>query len=127
MQVHTQVQSIERRRHKRVPVQFWISLSHPLLGVVTGQVQEMSHGGLSLTLDEDVGFFTMMELDARIHGEGWDESMPALPVQVVRAHNREVGMRFLDVEDETMELSQIEDELAFDFDDMYQEIQTIAS
>lgn len=117
-----QMQMIERRRHKRVPVQFWISLSHPLLGVVTGQVHEMSHGGLSLTLDDDVSLFTMMEMDARIHGEGWDESMPALPVQVVRSNKREVAMMFLDVDEESWEFSYFEDELAFDFDDMYREI-----
>jgi len=91
-----QMQMIERRRHKRVPVQFWVSLSHSLLGVVTGQVHEMSHGGLSLSLDEEVSLFPMMELDARLHGEGWDDSMPALPVQVMRVKKRQVGLRFLD-------------------------------
>jgi hypothetical protein len=121
MQMH-QMQMIERRRHKRIPVQFWISLSHPLLGVVTGQVHEMSHGGLSLTLDEEVSLFTMMELDARIHGEGWDDSMPALPVQVVRVKNREVAMKFLGVDEDNLEFSYLEDELAFDFDPMYREI-----
>ena len=120
-----QMEMIERRRHKRVPVQFWISLSHPLLGVVTGQVQEMSHGGLSITLDDDVGFFAMMELEARIHGDGWDDSMPALAVQVLRAENREISMKFLDVDDEeSWEYSVLEDEIAFDFNDMYREIQT---
>jgi len=119
-----QMQMIERRRHKRVPVQFWASLSHPLLGVVTGQVHEMSHGGLSLTLDEDVGFFPMMELDARFHGEGWDESMPALSVQVVRARHREISMKFLDVDEESWEFSLLEDEIAFDFNEMYREIQS---
>ena len=113
---------IERRRHKRVPVQLRVSLSHPLLGVVTGQVHEMSHGGLSLSLDEDVSLFTMMELDARIHGEGGDDSMPALPVQVVRVSNREVAMKFLDFDEENWEMSYLEDELAFDFDPMYREI-----
>jgi hypothetical protein len=120
-----QMEMIEKRRHKRVPVQFWVSLSHPLLGVVTGQVQEMSHGGLSLTLDDDVGFFTMMELEARIHGEGWDDSMPPLAVQVVRAQNREIAMKFMDVDDEdSWEYSLLEDEIAFDFNDMYREIQS---
>ena len=117
-----QMHMLERRRHKRVPVQFWISLSHPLLGVVTGQVNEMSHGGLSLSLDEDVSLFTMMELDARIHGVGWDESMPALPAQVVRVRNREVAMRFMDVDEENWEMSYLEDELQFDFEPMYREI-----
>lgn len=117
-----QVQMIERRRHKRIPVQFWISLSHPLLGVVTGQVHEMSHGGLSLTLDDEVSLFTMMEMDARLHGEGWDESMPALPVQVVRNSKREVAMKFLDVDEDSWEIESFEDELAFDFNEMYREI-----
>lgn len=87
---------IERRRHKRVSVDFWVSLSHPLLGVATAEIQNMSSGGLSVTLDEEIEFFVMMELEARIHGEGWDDSMPSLPVQVVRILGREVALSFLD-------------------------------
>lgn len=117
---------IERRRHKRVPVQFWVSMSHPLLGIVTGHVKNMSHGGISLTLNEEVGFFRMMELDARIHGDGWDESMPALPVLVVRANEREVALKFLDVESDNFDLAALEDELAFDFNEVYEEIQLSA-
>lgn len=56
--------------------------------------------GVLLKLDEELNFFVMMELDIRIHGEGWDNTMPALPVQVVRVNKREIGLRFLDsVED----------------------------
>ncbi|NKB34555.1 MAG: hypothetical protein GKR91_15795 [Pseudomonadales bacterium] len=87
---------IERRKHRRVEVDFWASLKHPLLGTATGEIQDMSSSGLSLTLDEEMNFFVMMELDVRIHGEGWDDSMPALPVQVVRVQHREIAIRFLD-------------------------------
>lgn len=88
--------TIERRKHRRVEVEFWASLNHPLLGTITADVQDMSVGGLSLTLDEEVDFFVMMELDIRIHGEGWDDSMPALPVQVVRVNKRNIGLRFFE-------------------------------
>ena len=87
---------IERRKHRRVEVNFWASLKHPLLGNVTAEIQEMSASGVRLTLDEEMNFFVMMELDVRIHGDGWDDSMPALPVQVVRVDGREVALRFLD-------------------------------
>ena len=48
---------IERRQHRRVEVDFWASLEHPLLGTVTGDIQDMSVSGLSLTLDEEMNFF----------------------------------------------------------------------
>ena len=56
----------------------------------------MSVSGLALMLDEETNIFVMMELDVRIHGEGWDDTMPSLPVQVVRVQHREIGIRFLD-------------------------------
>lgn len=86
----------ERRRHKRVEVDFWASLSHPLLGTVTCDIQDMSISGVSIKLDEDLKFFVMMELDVKIRGEGWDDSMPALPVQVTRVDKRNVGLQFIE-------------------------------
>ena len=79
---------------------FWASLTHPLLGVVTGTIQDMSNGGVSMVLDGEMNLFVMMELDVRIHGEGWDETMPSLPVQVIRIQKREVAFRFLDVSED---------------------------
>ena len=87
---------IERRTAKRVEVNFWASLKHPLLGTVTGEIQDMSISGVSLTLDEELNVFVMMELDVKIHGEGWDETMPSLPVQVVRVKHREIALQFVD-------------------------------
>lgn len=107
----------ERRRHKRVSVEFWVSLTHPLLGVVTAEIQNLSSGGLSVTLDEDVDFFVMMELEAKIHGEGWDDTMPALPVQVVRVLGREVAIRFLDTSEHFWSELVIEEDFNFDFDE----------
>ena len=86
----------EKRRHKRVEVDFWASLSHPLLGTVTCNIQDMSISGVSIKLDEDLKFFVMMELDVKIRGEGWDDSMPALPVQVTRVNKRNVGLQFIE-------------------------------
>ena len=86
----------DRRQHRRVEVDFWASLKHPLTGSVTAEIQDMSVSGLSLTLDEEMSCFVMMEMDVRIHGAGWDETMPALPVQVVRVEHREIALRFLD-------------------------------
>ena len=87
---------IERRTNKRVDVNFWASLKHPLLGTVTGEIRDMSISGVSLTLDEEMNVFVMMELDVKIHGDGWDETMPSLPVQVVRVNHREIALRFVD-------------------------------
>ncbi len=86
----------ERRRHKRVEVDFWASLSHPLLGTITCDIQDMSVSGVSIKLDEDLKFFVMMELDVKIRGEGWDDSMPALPVQVTRVDKRNIGLEFIE-------------------------------
>ena len=87
---------IERRTDKRVEVNFWASLKHPLLGTVTGEIGDMSFSGVSLTLDEEMNVFVMMELDVKIHGDGWDETMPSLPVQVVRVNHREIALRFVE-------------------------------
>jgi hypothetical protein len=87
---------MERRRHKRVDVEFWVSLSHPLLGTTTCDIQDMSISGVSIKLDEDLKFFVMMELDVKIRGEGWDESMPALPVQVTRVDKCNIGLQFIE-------------------------------
>lgn len=90
----------ERREHRRVEVDYWASLNHPLLGTITGDVNDMSVSGLSLTLDAELNVFVMMELDVRIHGEGWEESAPSLPVQVVRVKEREIGLQFVETCDD---------------------------
>ncbi len=87
---------IERRINKRVEVDYWASLKHPLLGTATGEIRDMSISGVYLTLDEEMNVFVMMELDVKIHGEGWDETMPSLPVQVVRVKHREIALQFVD-------------------------------
>lgn len=71
---------IERRRHRRVEVDYWVSLKHPLLGSVTADIQEMWSSEFILTLYKEINFFVMMELNVQIHGEAWDSSMPTLPV-----------------------------------------------
>jgi len=83
---------MNRRRHKRVEVEFWASLSRPLAGTNASDIQYMSVSGVSIKLDEDLKFFVMMELDVKIRGEGWDDSMPALPVQVTRVDKRNIGL-----------------------------------
>ena len=105
----------ERRRHKRVEVDFWASLSHPLLGTITCDIQDMSVSGVSIKLDEDLKFFVMMELDVKIRGEGWDESMPALPVQVTLVDKRNIGLQFIESCEDIW--SPPEDDLDFDTDD----------
>lgn len=84
----------ERRQHSRIAVNCWASLRHPLLGIYTAAVEEMSSGGMSLRLDEESYFFVMMEVDVRFHGENWDESMPPVTAQVVRIDNLHVALRF---------------------------------
>lgn len=110
---------IERRQHKRVPVGLWISQTHPLLGVVTGNVRDISAGGMAVTLDENVGFFTMMELQARIHGDGWDRSIPPLTVQVVWVNEQEIGLRFTDKEASAYVQAMMSEKRNFDFTDAY--------
>ena len=110
---------IDRRRHKRVPVEFWVSLTHPLLGMVTGSVRDMSIGGMSVHLDENVGFFSMMELNARMHGSGWDESLPPFAVQVMRVNDKEIGLRFLNKAAADIVLPFLGNSRDFDYTDQY--------
>ena len=56
----------------------------------------MSVSGVSIKLDEDLKLFVMMELDVKIRDEGWDESMPGLPVQVMRVDKRDIGLQFIE-------------------------------
>ena len=104
---------IERRIAKRVEVSFWASLKHPLLGTVTGEIRDMSVSGVSLILDEEMNIFVMMELDVKIHGEGWDETMPSLPVEVVRVNRREIALRFVESCEDFWERS-VEDTIGLD-------------
>lgn len=85
---------IERRKHRRLSVNCWASMKHPLLGTITAEVEEISFSGLSVKLDEPLDLFVMMELDLRLHGDEWDEEMPDLPVQVVRIEQRQVALKF---------------------------------
>jgi hypothetical protein len=87
---------IERRINRRVEVDYWASLKHPLLGKVTGEIQDMSISGVSMTLDEEKDYSLLMELDIELHGNGWDEAALPLPVQVVRIQHRELALQFLD-------------------------------
>ena len=85
---------IERRKHRRLSINCWASMKHPLLGTITAEVEEISFSGLSVKLDESLNLFVMMELDMRLHGDEWDEGMPDLPVQVVRIEERQVALKF---------------------------------
>ena len=37
-----------------------------------------------------------MELDVKIRDESWDESMPGLPVQMMRVDKRDTGLQFIE-------------------------------
>lgn len=91
---------IERRRHRRIAVDFWASLVHPLLGTVTCEIENISPSGILLKPDEAMPFFVMMEFDIRIYGEGLDSTMPSFPVQVVRVQGQQIALQFLSVIEE---------------------------
>ena len=74
----------------------------------------MSVSGVSIKLDEDVKLFVMMELDVKIRDEGWDESMPGLPVQVMRVDKRDIGLQFIESLEEICVL--LKDDLNFSAD-----------
>lgn len=103
---------IEKRKHKRARVEFWASLRHPKLGTITCDIEDMSISGLSVKLDEEVDFSVMMELDVKIHGSGWDGTMPPLPVRVIRVNKRKVALQFID---DCAELWTPPDDDEFDF------------
>ncbi len=86
---------IDRRNHRRVEVDYCVNLRHPLLGVLTATVNNLSVGGLALTLHDDVTCFVMMEFDIEVQGDGWELETPTLPVQVTRVKGRDIALRFL--------------------------------
>ena len=88
---------IERRDHRRVPVGYCVNLRHPLLGVLTAEANNLSIGGLAITLDEEINCFVMMEFDIEVQGDGWQDETPTLPVQVTRVKGREIALKFLEV------------------------------
>ena len=105
---------MNRRRHKRVEVEFWASLSRPLAGTITCDIQDMSVSGVSIKLDEDLKLFVIMELDVKIRDEGWGESMPGVPVQVMRFDKRDIGLQFIESLEEICVL--LKDDLNFSAD-----------
>lgn len=85
----------ERRKHRRVEVEYCVNLRHPLLGVLTATVRNLSVGGLAMTLDDDITCFVMQEFDIEVQGDGWQSQTPTLPVQVTRVSGRDIALRFL--------------------------------
>ena len=57
---------IERRVHKRELVDAPVRLYHPVLGSMTGKVQDLSKGGMYIVLDEVAELHTG-ECDGRLH------------------------------------------------------------
>ena len=86
---------IDRRRHRRVDVEYCVNLHHPLLGVLTATANNLSVGGLAVTLDKDISCFVMMEFEIEVQGDGWQLEPPRLPVQVTRVSGRAIALRFL--------------------------------
>lgn len=85
----------DRRKHRRVEVEYCVNLRHPLLGVLSATVKNLSVGGLAMTLDDDITCFVMQEFDIEVQGDGWQTQTPTLPVQVTRVSGRDVALRFL--------------------------------
>ena len=55
-----------------------------------------------------------MELDVQIRDEGWGESMPGVPVQVMRVDKRDIGLQLIENLEEICVL--LKDDLNFSAD-----------
>ena len=64
------------------------------MGTMTGKIRNMSIAGVAIKMDSIDNCFVMMELNVKIHGPGWDETWPALPAQIVRVSESEIGLKF---------------------------------
>ena len=95
----------DRRKHLRVSVDYQVSLSHPSFGQVDGYIGNMSSSGMSLTLSREVELSALQQVDAQIYGDGWDDSMPPLPMLVIRMQAREVALQFVENVDESYQLA----------------------
>ena len=74
----------------------------------------MPVSGVSIKLDEDLKLFVIMELDVKIRDKGWGESMPGVPVQVMRVDKRDIGLQFIESLEEICVL--LKDDLNFSAD-----------
>ncbi len=86
----------ERRIQTRVQVDHSVDLFHPSFGRVSGEVINMSIGGIFLMLESPIDCVTFQQVDAKIRGEGWDESMPAVAMEVIRLEGSGIALRFVE-------------------------------
>ncbi|MDX1303608.1 PilZ domain-containing protein [Photobacterium sp.] len=86
---------IERRKHSRIQADYEVILNHPSFGTVVGKVRDMSDSGVFLTFDSITAVDDGLVVEAKIQGDGWDESMPFLKMRVMRQEALGMALQFV--------------------------------
>ncbi|MGF1760695.1 PilZ domain-containing protein [Photobacterium sagamiensis] len=86
---------IEKRKHQRIKAPYEVILNHPSFGTVVGKVKDMSYGGFFLMFDSIPPFEEGLVVEAKIQGDGWDESIPFLKVRVMRLEALSMALQFV--------------------------------
>ena len=86
----------ERRQHPRYPTDYTLVVFHPELGIFAGKVENMSDSGVYIATHRATDLSPQQPVEALILGEGWDESMPSLTMQVIRVDPAGLALAFTD-------------------------------
>lgn len=86
---------IEKRKHLRIKAAYGVILNHPSFGTVVGKLRDMSHGGFFLTFDSIPTVDEGLVVEAKIQGDGWNESMPFIQMRVMRLEALGMALQFV--------------------------------
>ena len=86
---------IEKRKHLRIKAPCEVILNHPSFGTVLGKVRYMSEGGVFLTFDSIPAVDDRLVVEAKIQGDGWDESMPFIKMRVMHLEALSMALQFV--------------------------------
>ncbi len=84
-----------RRQHERMDLSLEVELVHPIVGRITVNTRDLSHGGLFVVLKGEVppvGSMVKVKLLAQL-GEGAEP--PTVSMKVVRIENEGLGLMFV--------------------------------
>ena len=85
---------IERRQYPRHALRSPVQLTHPEFGRIDGQLKDMSEGGIFVEVDNPHSFKLNTWLEGRITGRGWDRTLPALAMMVVRIQASGIALQY---------------------------------
>jgi hypothetical protein len=87
-----------KRANSRMPVTLTVEVTHESIGTVELKTRDMSNGGIFVFIDKDPGLNVGLEVLVKVKGQlGDGEEPPTLKMEVVRAEQQGLGLKFLDI------------------------------